>query len=1159
MADPRLRVVFADRVERLWEALAERVRQRRDPFERLVVAMPSRVVERRAELAIARALGIAAAIELTRLPTELEARVQKASGKSILTAPLSEALVRDVLLTPERLADDLLAPVRRYVDDGVSPRALRERRACELAARLARLYAAYTLDRPELVTAWLRGERGPSALAAWQGALLREALAPFDGQLVTLADGIAGIHASSTTPAQDPGGAPLVVLGYTYFSRLELALLAAIALRSDVLVLTPTPCAEFWEDATRRTARDESETESALLASWGTAAREHVAALDAATEYAAERVFAESDESTRLARVQASIRERRVVAPSTSDEQDRSLVLVGAPSLRREVEVVAGEIWARVHRAASTDAPLRFPDIAVWIPSRDRDLYLPQIETIFAEAHDIPWSGVDLALSSRSRVVEALARLVSLVALGPTRAGLLDVLLHPLVLARIPGETSAETTNASSATPAAIALAIERLGVFFGSEARDVPASYAADPRAIDLEQAIERLALGQMMLGERSGDDRFFERDLGGARARWLPEELDLDGAGASAIVLLRSLAADVGTARTASLPLEGWARFFVALAETYVVAEGPELAEHRRALLALRGLGGPSFEGGAELGCAAACDLALRALESLPAARGASDRGVLVGALGPHRASDHRVVFVLGLGEGRFPSHDAETGLDLRADERRACEVTTVDRDRVALLDAVVAAREALIVSWVARDEQTGDDIAPSHAVNELRSAAGDPSVSRPPLRRDAALLAAAATRDRDAWIAALAFPIAEAEARARTLGDGERAHWAASPLPLADLAQELPLDDARRALLVLEPVPHRPPADTVAPVRVSLDEIRRFLDCPVQGAARRIVGRADDDDARSTEAEPFDLDERAHSDLVRALVVGALGVGDSSIASQAARRTAHGAFPLGAFGERARSLASVEAQQLLEALRRVRPRSRASGPTRFGAGREHGDAGTRAFDPIALGTLPDGRPLELVGTTAPLLLTGAAENEEPLRFDFGPKRAGERKQVAELRLALHAFVDHAALALGTSGVGGARPRRALVLSRASTTEILLEPLRPDLARRWLASLAREIAVEPQTCFMPIESVLRVAYLFAGGSGTLERDLARSIEVVRGPKWEGGRSRYGPVRDATRLPAPSAPARLAGQRFSIFFSHLRSPAIAAPQRGAR
>ncbi len=1136
-----LRVVFSDRVERLWEVLAERVRARVDPFERLVVAVPSRVVERRAELALARALGIVAAIDLTRLPAELEARVRSATGREVLSASLCEGLVRDVLLTPARLASDELAPVRAYVDgegEGGGTRALRERRACELASRLARLYASYTLDRPELVRAWRAGERGPGARAWWQGALLREALGPLDDAVTTLAEGALALAA----PDRRAESVPLVVLGYSYFSRVEHELVRAIATRGEVLVLTPAPCAEFWEDATRRSA-DDTGSESPLLASWGTAAREHVAALDAATEYAAERFFADADERTRLGRLQASIRQRRPIrAAEASAARDGSVVVVAAPSLRREVEAVAGEIWARVHQAATTGAPLRFPDVAVWIPARDRDLYLPQIETVFAEARDIPWSGVDLALASRSRVLEVIVRLVRLVAAGPTRAGLLDVLLHPLVLARLPG-----AGEAGAPEPEALALAIERLGVYFGTGPEELPATYAADPCAIHLEQAIERLALGAVMLGERSGDERFFEQD----GQRWLPEELDLDGGVDGVVSLIRSLAADVAAARRASLPVDAWARFFVSLAETYVVTEGMEQAEHRRALLALRDLGGPSLDGGARLGCAAASSLALRALESLPAARGASDRGVLVGALAPHRAGDHRLVFVLGLGESRFPSHEPETGLDLRAETgRQACEVTAEDRDRLALLEALVSARDALVLSWVARDEQTGDDIAPAHALSELHAQLPELERSRPPLRRDVALLAAAREGDLAARVATLAFPIAEAEARARVLGDAERARWASSALPLADLLRELAPDDPRRAGLLLPPIPPRPAAEAGAVVRVTLDDLRRFLDCPVQAAARRIVGRADDDDDASGDSEPFDLDRWTHADVVRALVLGALGA-TTSVEALAAHGVAHGTFPLGAFGERARSLASDEAEQMLAELRRARPGVREAAAVRFGAGREHGDAAGRALDPIALGPLPDGRALELVGTTAPLL-----GGEEPLQLDFGAERARERKQIADLRLALRAFVDHAALCLEPRAT--ARSRRALVVARHGSTSVTLKPLRPDLARRWLAGLARELATEPQTSFMPIESVLRVAHLFVSGSPTLERDLSRSIDVVRGPKWEGGRSRYGPVRGAVRLPAPSAPARLVGQRFALFFQHLHEPAIVPPSKGA-
>lgn len=1142
-----LRVVFSDRVERLWEVLAGRVRARRDPFDPLVIAVPSRVVERRAELALARTLGIAAALELTRLPGVLEQRVLEATGGAYLLGPaLAEGLVRDVLLSPERLAHAVLAPVRRYLDVASGgARTLRERRACELAARLGRLYASYALDRPELVRAWRGLEHGPAraaateGAAAWQGALLREALAPLEGAIVTLAEGARALETA-------PPGSPLVVLGYSYFSRVEHELLRAIAARGEVLVLTPTPCAEFWEDATRRAADEDTATESALLASWGTAAREHVAALDVATDYAAERVFAESDERTHLGRLQASIRERRPPTAGASDDGDRSIVLVAAPSLRREVEGVASEIWRRVHESVRVGAPLRFPDVAVWIPARDRDLYLPQIETVFAEAHDIPWSGVDLALASRSRVVDALVRLVALVAAGPTRAGLLDVLLHPLVLARL--EASPE--------PEAIALAIERLGVFFGGSAGELPPSYVGDPRAVDLEQAVERLALGTMMLGETSGDDRFFEVD----GKRWLPEELDVDGGADGLVALVRSLAADVAAARAAALPIEAWARFFVALAETYVVADANELAEHRRALEALRALGGPSVEGAATLGCAAACDLAQRALEALPAARGASDRGVLVGALAPHRASDHRLVFVLGLGEGRFPAHDAESGLDLRSGERRAGEVTAEDRERLALLEALVAAREAIVLSWVARDEQTGDEIARAHALAELASQLPGLPVERPPLRRDEALRASGSPVQGSpigsAWVGALALPMAVTEARARTLGDVERARWKDAALPLAELARDLSEQDERRALLGLEAIPPAPPRESGV-VRVSLAELQAFLDCAAQASARRRIGRGDDDDERDHDAEPFDLTQHAESRLVRALVLLALspkGIAGSAVDVLAARGVAHGTFPLGAFGARARALAATRAERLLDALRRARPLASVAAPVRFGAGREHGDDAGRAYDPIALGTLPDGRALELTGTTAPLL-----GGEEPLRIDFGGRRSGEAKRVTELRLALHACLDHAALGLAEGGPPA--PRDALVVSSHGATQVRLKPLRADVARRWLAGLASELALEPQTTFMPIESILRVAHLFVTGSPALERELARSIEVVRGPKYEGGRSRWGPLRTSTvvNLPRPQEPARVAGRRFAPFFAALVEPSPSERSRRSR
>jgi hypothetical protein len=408
----------------------------------------------------------------------------------------------------------------------------------------------------------------------------------------------------------------------------------------------------------------------------------------------------------------------------------------------------------------------------------------------------------------------------------------------------------------------------------------------------------------------------------------------------------------------------------------------------------------------------------------------------------------------------------------------------------------------------------------------------------------------------------VRAAALPLAAEEARARVLGDEERATWAQSATPLRDLAMGLAETDARRSLLALSVVP---PAASVlrGPIRVSLAELRASLDCAVQAAGKRLVGVAvDDGELADVDAEPFELGLSAHDQIVRHLVLALLGAGgaaaalddarvDALLEAEVERRVAHGQFPLGVFGVRARRRAADTAREVMEELARVRPGRTALRTTRFGAGREHGDDASEARDPIRVGEAlgrGEARPIEIVGTTQPML-----GGEELLRLDLGPPRAGERRTVAELRHALHAFVDHAALAAASTAPGKAR--RGLVVSPRGSLDIQLAPVRPDVARRWLAKLARDVALEPQTSFLPIEAVLRVAHLFRTGSPDVEAALATSIEHVR-TKWEGGRSRYGPIRDATRLPAPAAPARVVGERFAIFFTHLVRPPIEAPVR---
>src|SRR5439155_2089744 len=115
--------------------------------------------------------------------------------------------------------------------------------------------------------------------------------------------------------------------------------------------------------------------------------------------------------------------------------------------------------------------------------------------------------------------------------------------------------------------------------------------------------------------------------------------------------------------------------------------------------------------------------CELAGAALGELTLrAGGWLGEGVAVSTLLPMRALPFRAVFVLGLGEGEFPAANRRDALDLRAAGRRPGDVTPAERDRYLFLETLLSARERLVLSYVGRDERTGEELRPSSVVQEL-----------------------------------------------------------------------------------------------------------------------------------------------------------------------------------------------------------------------------------------------------------------------------------------------------------------------------------------------------------------------------------------------------------------------------------------------------
>jgi exodeoxyribonuclease V gamma subunit len=232
----------------------------------------------------------------------------------------------------------------------------------------------------------------------------------------------------------------------------------------------------------------------------------------------------------------------------------------------------------------------------------------------------------------------------------------------------------------------------------------------------------MRRLALGAFLAGGASGDQRVFAS--GGES--YLAEELpagSLDSA-AGFVTLVRSLIEDARFCRRRKMPIARWVEYLQSLLGAYFT---PKTEQDERDLfrclnavqsLEKLGLGEESVPYRIPF------EFLENELSSLSSGRGQylAD-GVVVSSFLPMRAIPFRVIFIAGLGEGKFPAPESRGALDLRQRRRYPGDVSARERDKSMFLETLLCARERAILSYVSRDALTGDEIPPSSVIRELR----------------------------------------------------------------------------------------------------------------------------------------------------------------------------------------------------------------------------------------------------------------------------------------------------------------------------------------------------------------------------------------------------------------------------------------------------
>ncbi len=875
--------------------------------------------------------GIAAALELS-----LPARFLWRAYRAVLGAeevpeqsPFDKPLLvwRLMRLLPQLLEQEVYAPLLRFL---ASDEDLRKR--FQLAERLADLLDQYQVYRADWLAAWAAGNdvlvradgtRQPlPEEQRWQASLWRALLSDVEGEGAGLPAqrGRAAVHeaflqrVAQWGDGERPAGLPrrLVIFGISALPRQSLEVLHALSRWTQVLMCVHNPCEHHWADivadkhllrATRsRQQRREGMPEQIaeeglhlhahpLLAAWGRQGRDFIGLLDeydSDAERAGYRVhfeairqridlFASPGQSCLLHQLQDDIRDLRPLRETRQrwpavQPDDGSIQFHAAHSPQREVEVLHDQLLA----AFNQDPGLRPQDVIVMVP--DIDAYAPHIQAVFGlaergDARHIPFHVADLGRRQHDPLVSALARLLELPNARVAASDVLALLEVEAVRRRFSIEDDAVPLlqrwiqgagvrwglhaahrgqlglpDTSTANTWLFGLRRMLLGYAVGGTGgpwRDIePFDEIGGLEAVllgPLARLLERIEAAWRVLGEDATAQQWCQR------LRALVYDFFDPGQGSDAYTLQQLDEA-----------LERWqegceaARLDAALPLSVV-------AEHWLAQIEEGGLS-QRFLGGA----------------------------VTFATLMPMRAIPFRYVGLLGMNDGDYPRTRTPMDFDLMGRDYRPGDRSRREDDRYLFLEALLSARERLLVSWVGRSVNDNTVRPPSVLVSQLRDhlAAGW----------------------RLAGCEARSQALLEALTVEHRLQPFSPDYFASSPgSRLFTYAGDWRQADDR-------PVPggeSLPPLARTEPLRLS--ELGSFLRHPVRAFFReRLKVSFDLEDAASEDQEPFALDGLqmwALWDELIGLQARALRDGQprqAALDEGLARLQRRGVLPCGAFGE-------------------------------------------------------------------------------------------------------------------------------------------------------------------------------------------------------------------------------------------------------------
>ncbi|GAB4154594.1 MAG: exodeoxyribonuclease V subunit gamma [Planctomycetota bacterium] len=873
-----LRIRTSNRLEHLVDALADDLaREPLSPLENETILVPGQGIARWIRMELARRHRISASLEMPFPSAFLDglcAALLPGEPQAPLTGePLALCIHR--LLGREDLE---LGPARDYcrVDPDGS-------RRWQLAHRLASAFESYRLFREDLLLSFAAngagdGEHGPWQAALWR-ALLADAGHPRQAhRFAFLRDALADEkRAASALPRR------VFVFGIASLPFGLLSLLAAIARIRTVTLYAPKPSPHYFGDL--RVAGDGGS--SSLLKSFAEESRVFFDQLvDLGVEDSPEDFLGDADPEPREPATLLEALQRDIFCvrrrgrrgedlPLELPAGDDSLTVHDCHSPMREMEVLRDRLLLAMER----DPALRPSDVLVLIP--DIETYAPFVHAAFAPVQDLlPYRVADRSPAADRPAVALVLRILSSASTRVTSRDISGLLEDPLLLGAF---------DLYPADLPAIRSWIDRAAIRWGIDTEH-RRSFADMPevRAGTWEEGIDRLLFGfaagpgcELVSGILPAADRT------AARANVLARFAALAG-----WLLERIRAARV------PLPIRAWCALCQSIADDlFRLASDQDGASLLREALVAARRHAETARSTEPIPLSSWLDLLQRELASLGARTGFLTGAVTFAALRPLRLVPARVVAIAGLSADAFPRRDGTIAFDLLRHQKRRGDPDRRAADRQLFLDAILAARERMILTFVGRSRSDGSLIAPSVVLEELLDHIDQAfrfAGREGPARRNIVIL----------------HP---PQAFSRRYRDGSDAR----------LVTYAPLVRSRPLSIPAEARPERPVPDEDR--RIDLGDLADFWTSPARDFCRTAVGlRLPERDPDFPEREAFEEDHRTlfriREELVQRLLAG--DTAEHLIESLAAS----GRFPPLALGERKIAEVVLEASDLAARVQRA-----------------------------------------------------------------------------------------------------------------------------------------------------------------------------------------------------------------------------------------